>query len=278
MAANPLDPIRHQINAGDRQGARTALAELLKAEPDNADAWALLAILLADPAEQARCYREILRINPDDRQAGAWLASLTVHPGEPPGERKPSVQESQDRECPRCGNMIKVNPLRQSPGGAIICPSCGFPVEPAKTPREEASIQQDAQRDDDFASMEPIPEGITLDQLLDQLPVPGTGDEAQHLERGPATPEPPMQQRGFLNGLLGRLRGSGSEARAEDLLQGQADAASATGALSPDLILRLAGGPLPPEERRKCPDCGAVVSRREDKCPWCSAKLPDSED
>ena len=57
MEANSLDSIRHQINAGDQRGDRIALAELLEAEPDNADAWALLAILLTDPAEQAQCYR-----------------------------------------------------------------------------------------------------------------------------------------------------------------------------------------------------------------------------
>lgn len=254
-----------------------ALAELLEAEPDNADAWALLAILLTDPAEQAQCYREILRIDPNDRQAEAWLASLTGHPAATSGGQ-PSTREPRGRECPRCGGMINVSPLRQSPGGAVICPYCGFPVEPADAFGEQASTPEDEQpADEDFASMEPIPEGTTLDQLLEQVSLPDTGDETGQPRHEPATWQRPVEQKGFLNGLLGRLRGGTGGTEAEHLLMGEAEAASAAGALSPELILRLAGGPLPPDERRTCPKCGAVVSRREDKCPWCSTPLPTSE-
>ena len=86
------------------------------------------------------------------------------------------------------------------------------------------------------------------------------------------------EPRGFLDGLLDRLRGRTAEPdpEAEALVLGQEEAQVA-GSLSPELILRLAGGPLPPEERRNCPKCDAVVSRRETKCPWCSAPLPDLE-
>ncbi|MFN2119577.1 MAG: hypothetical protein ACK2T0_04250, partial [Anaerolineales bacterium] len=266
MAANPLDPIRHQINAGDRQGARTALVKLLEAEPDNTDAWALLAILLADPDEQAQCYREILRINPNDRQAEAWLASLTDQPKAPVGG-EPQMQEPPGQECPRCGETIKVSPLPRSPGGAIICPYCGFPVEPADAFGEQTPSEKHEQvGDTDFATMERIPEGTTLEQLLDQLSPPDGDKETAHPGHEPATAQHPAKQKGFLDGLLGRLRGGTGGTEAEELLMSQAEAASAAGALSPDLILRLAGGPLPPEERRKCPRCGAVVSRREGKC------------
>jgi uncharacterized Zn finger protein (UPF0148 family) len=253
------------------------LVKLLEAEPDNADAWALLAILLADPAEQAQCYREILRINPNDRQAEAWLASLTGHPAAP-SDGEPRTQEPPGRECPRCGGMIKVSPLPRSTGGAIICPYCGFPVEPTDAFGEQTPSQEKEQGGDtDFATMERIPEGTTLDQLLDQLSLPGSGDESPPPGREPATAQHPAKQKGFLNGLLSRLRGGTGGIEAEELLMSQAEMASAAGALSPDLILRLAGGPLPPEERRKCPRCGAVVSRREGKCPWCSAPLSGVE-
>jgi hypothetical protein len=43
--------------------------------------------------------------------------------------------------------------------------------------------------------------------------------------------------------------------------------------LSPDDVIQLAGGPLPPEERRACPQCGAVVPRSAEKCAWCGAPL-----
>jgi len=35
-------------------------------------------------------------------------------------------------------------------------------------------------------------------------------------------------------------------------------------------IINLAGHPLPQEERLKCPNCDATISRFETKCPWCS--------
>ena len=41
--------------------------------------------------------------------------------------------------------------------------------------------------------------------------------------------------------------------------------------LSLEELILLAGGPLPPDERRNCPNprCGAVISKSASKCPWC---------
>ena len=184
-----------------------ALAELLEAEPGNTDAWALLATLLTDPAEQVRCYQQILRITPGDRQAAAWLESLTSKAAEP------SIREHD------------------------------------------------------------------LERLLDNVDLPEAGVRAPlpHLDREAAQWQ--SEPKGFLNGLLGRLRGStaGPDLEAEALVLGHEEIQSAAGAISPELILRLAGGPLAPEERRRCPKCDAVVSRRDHKCPWCSAILPGAE-
>ena len=236
MEANSLDSIRHQINAGDQRGARIALAELLEAEPDNADAWALLAILLTDPAEQAQCYREILRINPSDRQAEVWLKSLTGQEMEQPAGAQPLAQE---------------------------------PIQ--------ADVQLPSEDSPGFQS---APQGDELDRILEEVALPGADDEIQQSTREREIRKRQVEPKGFLNGLVGRLRGSstGPDPEAEALVLGQEDAASAAGALSPELILRLAGGPLAPEERRNCPQCDAVVSRREARCPWCSAPLPDPED
>jgi hypothetical protein len=278
MEANPLDPIRHQINAGDREGAKTALAELLEGQPDNADAWALLAILLTDPAEQAQCYCEILRIDPNDRQAAIWLESLSAQSEEPP-EAQSVARDSGRRECPRCGGMIAVSPLEGAPRSAAICPYCGYALEPADISGESGpALEHKGSSDDAEEEMEWIPEGVDLDQLLDTLPLPGTVDETQASAHRPATPPRPVGRKGLLNGLLGRLRRETSDTQADDLVMSQVEASSAAGALTPDLILQLAGGPLAPEERRECPTCGAVVSRLEKKCPWCSAPLPELED
>ena len=276
MEANPLDPIRHQINAGDREGAKTALAELLEGQPDNADAWALLAILLTDPAEQAQCYREILRIDPNDRQAAIWLESLSARPEEPP-EVQSLPSDSDRRECPRCGAMITVSPLEGAPRSAALCPYCGYAIEPADISGDSGpTLEHKVPSDEAEEEMEWIPGGVDLDQLLDTLP--GTADKAQSPAFRPEKRLRPTGRKGLLDGLLGRFRRETSDAQADDLVMSQVEATSAAGALTPELILQLAGGPLAPEERRKCPTCGAVVSRLEKKCPWCSAPLPALED
>lgn len=43
--------------------------------------------------------------------------------------------------------------------------------------------------------------------------------------------------------------------------------------LTPEDVVRLAGDPLPEEKRRRCPQCDAVVSQDDSRCPWCSADL-----
>lgn len=273
MEANLLEPIRHQINCGDRQGAKAALAELLEQVPDNADAWALLAILLTEPAEQAQCYREILRIKPDDRQAALWLESLTsqISVGR--------AQTPRGRECPRCGEMVRASPLPGSPRQAIVCPSCGFPVPLTDAPVDGERRHDDREPSDAVeAEMKWIPNGIDLEQLLQQVNVSGAAGESRPPTRDTESEPGLAGRQTLLSQLLGRLRGTSAEDEAGDLVTNSFGAVSATGAITPELILSLAGGPLAPEQRRDCPACGAVVSRTEERCPWCSAPLPDVHD
>jgi hypothetical protein len=38
-------------------------------------------------------------------------------------------------------------------------------------------------------------------------------------------------------------------------------------------IVRLAGDPIPEDERRKCPNCDAVISIDTIRCEWCGKNL-----
>jgi hypothetical protein len=69
----------------------------------------------------------------------------------------------------------------------------------------------------------------------------------------------------------GRLAGLQAPANAGDVRP-------QSGQLSPDDVIQLAGGPLPPEERWACPQCGAVVPRSAEKCAWCGASLSGPRD
>jgi hypothetical protein len=77
--------------------------------------------------------------------------------------------------------------------------------------------------------------------------------------------------------ILGSARDGALDDDADEADLDQIGGLSQPGKWTPEDIIRLAGGPLPPEERRKCLKCGAVVSRTESRCPWCSAPLPGAE-
>lgn len=104
-----LREIWQRAQSGDRVGARRRLVRILQEEPRNVRAWALLATLLTDPAQQAECYRRILRIDPNNRRAAASLASLETGSG--------LIQT-----CPNCGAPLE-------PGEGATCPYCGTTTE-----------------------------------------------------------------------------------------------------------------------------------------------------
>jgi hypothetical protein len=226
-----LDAIKHQINAGDREGAQLALREILKTEPDSADAWRLLAILLSDPSEKAECYRQILRVNPDDRHAAAWLEAL-----------KPE--------------------MRRSPFGSVPVDSQpGEAMGAGAGPIEEVlgSPEQD----------------LELPGAKDSVPrQPSDQEEGRTLSEGLGRrPDTPSKSPGLLDRIMGRRQRSQPPAGSLISSLDEGDAEVQPGSLNPADILRMAGGPLPPEDRRKCHECGAVVSRNDLRCPWCSASL-----
>ena len=128
-----------------------------------------------------------------------------------------------------------------------------------------------------------------IDQVLHDLDLPDVDDEAlQQIgeqgmegglgERPVRASEIGAEDRGLVDRMLRRVRGQSLSDTADAAALDQVEGTPLPGRLSPEDILRLAGGPLPPEERQKCPRCGAVVSHSESKCPWCSAHLSGAED
>jgi len=194
-----LNTVRQRIETGDREGAKRELGSILRADPQNVSAWAMLAPLLKDPAQQADCYRQILRIEPHDREAATRLRALAgqAPPLETGGDRQPKNQ---------------------------------FP--------------------------------------------PLTPDVAPNL----AGTRAPAQGPGFmgeLRNLLGMSdsASSTSQATRRATLVGLGKAPTQQELLTPEDVIQLAGGALPPAERQTCPRCDAVISRNATRCPWCSASL-----
>jgi hypothetical protein len=78
-----LDVVRQQIERGELQKAKRVLVAFVRQRPGSVPAWTLLAGLLADPTQQAACYRRILDLDPANTQAAAAIQRLT-ETSEPP--------------------------------------------------------------------------------------------------------------------------------------------------------------------------------------------------
>jgi RNA polymerase subunit RPABC4/transcription elongation factor Spt4 len=300
-----LDAIRHQINAGDRDGARLELAKLLTSDPENTGAWALLAILLKDPAEQVECYRQILRINPDDRQAAAWIEALSRHLPKETTREEPPVPEKWTLQCTNCGGVTEVRFVGEMRDKRAFCPNCGSRIDlpdafqRVERRREQEQLPGGAGRILESLRIETqsdyLPgEGSTgqvgdIEEVLQDLDLPEIEEEASRQagkqgmqaevrEQTVRAPGKRTEDRGLVDRLLRRVRGDALDDEDEAAALNQLGELAQPGRLGPEDIIRLAGGPLPPEERRECRNCGAVVSRSESRCPWCSAPLSAAED
>jgi hypothetical protein len=299
MMGMDLDTIRHQINVGDREGARRKLVALLDIDSDNLDAWALLAILLKEPVEQAECYRQILRIDPENRQAAAWLNALRPQLSEAAAQEGSPPVEGRTLTCHECGGVTEVRFVGELRGRRVFCPYCGAQidlsdvfthVEPRREqeqPPEGGIRSLDAllteTRRDQVLGEQPPHETDDIDRVLRDLDLPDVGDEAlgqvgpggfvtgAHTE-GVRSTGPRKGDRSLLDRLLGRPMTGPEDSELTSSLD-RGEEVPQSGSLNPEDIIRLAGGPLPEEERRKCPRCGAIVSRSENRCPWCSAQL-----
>lgn len=297
MAGIFLDAIKERIYAGDRAGARKELQVLLQAEPDNVEAWVLLATLLDDPDEQIHCYQAILHLDPDNRQAAIWLDALT---GQRP-EMTPR-DEGEGLQCPQCGGIVEIRFLGDLRDKRAVCPYCGFHVDlpdtyqrvrqtreheqlPGGGSRTVESVEVEARSDHAPQGQPPasIPSLEELQDLVQEMSgdeldpgalseLPESGDVFFSGRRVVSTEVQPESE-GLLGRVLGRLGLDGPDDRLRMTLDGSEGPLALGGPLNPEDIIELAGGPLAPEERRNCPKCDAVVSRDAASCPWCSEAL-----
>jgi hypothetical protein len=236
-----LAGVWERVRAGEESQVREDLAALVQTQPDSVAAWALLAALIADPQRKADCYRQVLRLDPGNLAALAVLRSLPS--AEPIATPTAAPPHSTGAE-PRVTTPAQGEPLTPVAGPERIRPEGeSQPVAPAQVEDEDAIIAE----------------------LLSSRPVQRSASTA------PAT-----------GGLFSRLSRRLSQGRAgqesppSSPLHPVSDLQAAPGRdpLDPGLILKLAGGPLSADERLRCPECGATISREQDKCPWCSASLP----
>lgn len=151
------------ISRGEKHAAGVELGRLLKSEPQNIQAWSLMALAQDDPAKKAQCYQHILQIDPHNSIAREQLDALQVAPPAP--EPNPEAAESDQTpppadsaisapppqaplllECPACSHLLTAS--------ARFCPNCGSPVRldlPAAQPPQTPQTPQEP------AAVEPAP-------------------------------------------------------------------------------------------------------------------------
>ena len=295
-----LDKIRRRIRAGDLEGGRRDLVNLLRKNPDEIAAWGLLASLLDHPTRQRECYQQILRIDPGNREAAEKIQALS---GSDPSPIKEGGR-IKALLCPQCGGRMEVRLVGELRDKRAYCPSCStihdlpdsfrrmrkkretdqkltgsrvvetttiesrldgalLPGDPEKLPPEVQEILGVLKtKGVDALSMEQV-EMLRSSEIKRSFSWHGfDADTIQTLQGlGFEIYEEPTPKQPSKKGLIERIFGTGKEVEQAPL--------------SPEEIIELAGGALPEEQRRECPNpsCRAVVSKEAKKCPWCGRSL-----
>ncbi len=73
------------IKAGDKATAQRLLAEIIKAEPDNENAWLWMSSTLEHDENKKQCLQQVLKINPNHQLAQQGLAQLQQKPASQSG-------------------------------------------------------------------------------------------------------------------------------------------------------------------------------------------------
>lgn len=108
-----LEQARLAIQQGDRAKAIAILANLVKSEPQNSDAWLLLAEVLDNPEQASYCRERARLILKNQALQNVAPNLVKIHPAEPIYDHNKKAQE----KCPFCAELI--------PFDARICPYCG---------------------------------------------------------------------------------------------------------------------------------------------------------
>ena len=116
----------NMISKGEKAAALRELAGILRADPQNLEAWLLMAHALDDQRRKVDCYQQALRLDPAHEFAKRQLEALTRPTGvgqataaAPAGAVPPAVEPARPatKLCPYC--------QQENPLNALTCWACG---------------------------------------------------------------------------------------------------------------------------------------------------------
>jgi ribosomal protein L40E len=113
------------IKAGRKAEGGRALAEIVKANPDDELAWQWLAAVVVPEEQKRHCLGQVLRINPQNIDARKMLDALDFQPvfdiseniEKPAADKRKIISRANSRICPNCKAPMPIS--------ANICPHCG---------------------------------------------------------------------------------------------------------------------------------------------------------
>ena len=153
--------------------------------------------------------------------------------------------------CPACAHRFVIRQANWKNEPFALCLDCGHEFEPP----EEQSLPEDD-----------LPEELVQTLGIETSHRPGGLDAAELRE---------LQEKGLeipsLDGVEPRIQIGKVLENLPQMMFASSGGREAD--LNVDEILRQAGDPLPEEQRRKCPNCDAVISRDARRCEWCGQEL-----
>jgi tetratricopeptide (TPR) repeat protein len=100
MTATALREAFELFRAGKQSEAQAIIVQLIKANPNLAEAWYLLGLTLADPQRKLSAFQQVLRIDPANQAAQKQIAQLQAVQSAPQGVKTPHIQPFTDEEEP----------------------------------------------------------------------------------------------------------------------------------------------------------------------------------
>jgi tetratricopeptide (TPR) repeat protein len=124
MANRQLEQAIHAYKSGEKQKAQKILARLVKAEPNNQDAWLLLASCIENVEQKQYCLKRVLKINPKNARAKQALKKsedlrVSQQAITQPNKRVSSVKFFA-ANCPKCNGELRI-PVNRASVKCMYC-------------------------------------------------------------------------------------------------------------------------------------------------------------
>ncbi|MCC7448631.1 MAG: hypothetical protein IT324_14520 [Anaerolineae bacterium] len=185
------------IKNGQRDQARAVLDPVVNSDPNNADAWWLMAMAVSTPADMRNALENVIRIKPDHANARQMLDKMNAQffPSTPAASAPPTAPAPippTPAAPPPTPSAAPTQQIAPQPPSPVIPPAPALssapptpPTPPAPTARPASGSQMGESLDDLFAPLPSAPAGpaaprttAPADDLFAPLPSASTGPAA----------------------------------------------------------------------------------------------------